>query len=93
MLGLSSGHLEVFDIPNGVKSHTQVLREGEDINDIVAIDDTQYLLATNEGLMKTTKEKLVKHYYQGKRVRSLCHLSDSLYVVGFNDKLIVWSEH
>ena len=56
ILGLSSGHLQVYDIAGGIISHTKVFKEGEDINDIVAMDDTQYLLATNEGLMKTTKK-------------------------------------
>ena len=35
---------------------THLFEEGSHINDIVAIDDTQYLLAALRGLFKTTKD-------------------------------------
>ena len=35
---------------------THEFNEGEYIYDIVAIDDTHYLLAAREGLLKTTKD-------------------------------------
>jgi len=59
----------------------------------MAIDDTHYLLATNRGLLKTTKDQLIKHYFKGEWVTSLCHISEAIYLLGFwNDKLIVWDE-
>ena len=44
--------------------------------------------------MKTTKDQLINHYHKGKWVRSLCHVTHSLYLVGFNydDGLILWNE-
>jgi hypothetical protein len=62
---------------------------------MVAIDDTQYLLASDNGLLKTTKDQLLKHYYKSSIVISLCPMPDSLYLLGFTypDKLIVWSEN
>ena len=43
--------------------------------------------------MKTTKDQLIKHYHKGKSVRSLCHVTHSLYLVGFRDDgLILWNE-
>ena len=60
---------------------------------MIAIDDTTYLLATYEGLLKTSKDQLIKHYLKGENVTSLCHITDSLYLVGFRyAKLIVWDQ-
>jgi hypothetical protein len=51
------------------------------------------LLAALEGVLKTTKDQLINHYHKGKWVRSLCHVADSLYLIGFvGDKLILWNE-
>jgi hypothetical protein len=51
------------------------------------------LLAALEGLLKTTKDQLINHYHKGKLVRSLCHVTHSLYLVGFRDDgLILWNE-
>ena len=46
-----------------------------------------------KGLLKTTKDQLINHYHKGKWVRSLCHVTDSLYLIGFYwDGLILWNE-
>ena len=52
------------------------------------------MVAALEGLLKTTKDQLINHYHKGKSVRSLCHVTDSLYLVGFyeGDGLILWNE-
>jgi predicted ribosome-associated RNA-binding protein Tma20 len=60
-------------------THTQEFTEGDSIFDIIAIDETHYLLAALEGVLKTTKDQLINHYHKGKWVRSLCHVTDSLY--------------
>ena len=87
--------------------HTQITHTkdfGLDIvffNDMVAIDDNQYFLASKLGLQKTTKDKLLKHYFKDRTVMSLCDLPNSqeqqqqLYLVGFSNpnELIVWSEN
>jgi hypothetical protein len=66
--------------------------DGRAIYDIVAIDDTHFLLGSN-GLKKTTKDQLLKHYYEYDYVFSLCHVTDSLYLLAFNhDGLILWDE-
>ena len=62
---------------------------------MLAIDDTQYLLASDYGLLKTTKENPLKKYFKWSSVISVCPLPDSqLYLIGLNnpDELIVWSE-
>jgi hypothetical protein len=46
----------VFDIKNSNITNTHKFKEGDDIRDIVAIDDTHYLLAADRGLLKTTKD-------------------------------------
>ena len=72
---------------------THKFTEGDDINDIIAIDETHYLLAAFKGLLKTTKDQLINHYHKGKWVRSLCHVTHSLYLAGFwGDGLILWNE-
>ena len=75
-------------------THTHKFTEGDDIRDIIAIDETHYLLAAYKGLLKTTKDQLINHYHKGKSVRSLCHVTHSLYLVGFGggDGLILWNE-
>ena len=51
------------------------------------------MLAALEGLLKCTKDQLIKHYHEGELVSSLCQITDSIYLVGFlNDQLIVWNE-
>ena len=74
-------------------THTHSFTEGDDIRDIIAIDDTHYLVAAYKGLLKTTKDQLINHYHKGKWVISLCHVTDSLYLVGFYSYgLILWNE-
>ena len=93
ILGEFSGYIEVFDIETSSITHTHQFTEGYEIRDIIAIDDTHYLLAASYGLLKTTKDQLINHYHKWKTVRSLCHITDSIYLVGFNKiTLIAWDE-
>ena len=63
------------------------------ICDMVAIDDTFCMLAVRRGLLKAAYDQLIKHYHEGESVSSLCHLADSMYLVGFTyDGLVVWDE-
>ena len=51
------------------------------------------MLATEDGLLKTSKDQLIKDYYNGKTVSCLCHITDSLLLVGFiRDGLIIWDQ-
>jgi hypothetical protein len=51
------------------------------------------LVAAYRGLLKTTKDQMINHYHKGKKVKSLCHVTHSLYLVGFSDDgLILWNE-
>jgi hypothetical protein len=75
-------------------THTHQFAEGDSIFDIISIDDSHYLVAAYKGVLKTTKDQLINHYHKGKSVRSLCHVTHSLYFVGFGDDgLILWNEH
>jgi hypothetical protein len=56
ILGEGYGHLEVFDIENSSITSTHEFTEGGSISDIIAIDDTHYLLGGHRGLLKTTKD-------------------------------------
>ena len=58
-------------------------------------DSEQLLLAGDEGLLKATRDQEIKHYFQGKFILSICHIAESLYLVGFirGSGLIVWNEH
>jgi hypothetical protein len=82
----------VFDINNSNITSSHQFEEGSRINDILAIDDTHYLLADWRGLLKTSKDQLIKHYFNGEWVISLCHITEAIYLLGFDDKLIVWDE-
>jgi len=47
----------VFDMKNSnITSTHRFYEAGHHIHDIVAIDDTHYLLAADNGLLKTTKD-------------------------------------
>ena len=60
---------------------------------MIAIDDTHYLLAAFGGLLKTTMDQLINHYHKKKPTASLCHITDSIYLVGLiGGVLIVWDE-
>jgi hypothetical protein len=93
LLGENWGWLEVFDINNSNITSSHKFKEGGMyICDILAIDDTHYLLAAQRGLLKTSKDQLIKHYFNGECVLSLCHITEAIYLLGFDDKLIVWDE-
>jgi len=65
----------------------------DSIKDMIAIEDSEQLFLAGWGLMKVTKDQIIEHYLLGKWVRSICHIADSLYLVGFKeDGLIVWNE-
>ena len=55
--------LEVVDIKTLNITSSHRFTETSRILDILAIDDSHYLLCTLNGLMKTTKDQLIKHYY------------------------------
>jgi hypothetical protein len=93
ILGEVNGYLEVFDIETSSITHTHSFTETGNINDIIAIDGTHYLLAADKGLLKTSKNQLINRYHKGKVVRSLCHITHSIFLVGFQYLgLILWNE-
>jgi hypothetical protein len=53
----------VFDMKNSNITSTHLFTEGDDIFDIISIDDSHYLLAAWKGVLKTTKERVIKHYH------------------------------
>jgi hypothetical protein len=83
----------VFDIKNSnISSSHKFLEAGSFIHDIIAIDDSNYLLATSNGLLHTTKDQLINHYLKGKLARSLSEINKSIYLVGLYKDLIVWDQ-
>jgi len=98
LLGESCGYLEVFNIKTSTFTSRYSFWLDLCIYDIIAIDDKNYLLASSCGLLKTTKKKVIKQYYKRLDwVASLCHVTHSLYLVGFrlgnsDKKLILWNQ-
>jgi hypothetical protein len=51
------------------------------------------LLGAKGGLLKISKDKLISQYYKGKFVKSLSHITNSLYLLGFFEGgLILWNQ-
>ena len=94
VLGEQNGYLQVFDITNFKITHTQQFSEISDIYDMIEIEDSeQLLLAGREGVLKATKDRAIKLYFKWKWTLSICHIAESLYLVGFSqNNLIVWNE-
>jgi hypothetical protein len=76
LLGQDLGWLQVFDIETSKITSVHKFLRAYDIHDIIAIDETHYLLAAEQGLFKTSKNQVINHYYKGKQVISLCHITD-----------------
>ena len=50
-------------------------------------------MAGYEGLIKTTKDQEINHYFKETQVISICHIADTLFLVGFHYYgLIIWNE-
>jgi hypothetical protein len=78
LLGQDEGWLQVFDIETSTFTSKHEFTEAYHIYDIIAIDETHYLLAADSGLFKTTKNQVINHYHfsKGFEVSSLCHITD-----------------
>ena len=62
------------------------------ISDIVAIDEAHFLLASTARILKATKDQEIKKYSISGSINCLCHIADSIYLVGSFDGLKVWDE-
>jgi hypothetical protein len=56
LLGEFNGWLEVFNITSATITHSQEIRVQTTIFDIIAIDETHLLLASSDGIFKSTKD-------------------------------------
>ena len=56
LLGEYNGWLEVFNMNIGTITHTRLIREDATIWDILAVDETHFLLASSHGILKITKD-------------------------------------
>ena len=83
LLGEEDGYLEVLATKTSNITSAHEFTEGLSIYDMIAIDGSRYLLAAYKGIMKTTKDQLIKHYYRGRRIISMCHVTYSIYLLGF----------
>jgi hypothetical protein len=61
LLGEVNCYMEVVDINTSKITSTHKFTEGGYICDIVPIDETRYLVAALHGLLKTTKDQLIRH--------------------------------
>ena len=61
LLGEKSGYLEVFDIKTSTITSYHKFAEVDYIHDIKPIDEANYLLATDNGILKTTNNQVIKH--------------------------------
>ncbi len=94
LLGEWEGYLQVVQLGSSLITSTHQFREGGDVHDMLAIDASHFLLAAAHGLLRTTKDHVVKLYCKGKTARALCHIAESMYLVGLvNENMIVlWNE-
>ena len=92
-MGEANGYLQVFSIPDSVITHTQHFL-GIAFSDTLPITGgTEFLIAGDMGLLKTTWDLVLEHYFQEYYITSLCHVSGSRYLVGiYNYGLILWNE-
>ena len=65
-----------------------------DILDIITIEESDLLLlAGGGGILKATVDQAIIHYFKGMHAKSICHIAESFFLVGFfHDGLIVWNE-
>ena len=56
LLGEYNGWLEVFNMSSATITQTRKIREGATIKDIVAIDESHFLLASDDGILKSTMD-------------------------------------
>ena len=75
-------------------THTQEFEEIGNIFEIIPIKESeQLLLAGWKGLLKATKDHAIKHFFKENPVISICHVSESLYLLGFGyNGFVVWNE-
>ena len=52
--------------------HTHYFEEAKSIYDILKLDDNNYMIAAEKGLLKITNNSIINHYYKGEDVRCLC---------------------
>ena len=72
-----------------VSSHR--FEQGSHINEVSQIIlGSQYLLGTSKGILHSSRDTLVKHYFEGTKITALCHIRNTLYLVGGRDNLFVW---
>jgi hypothetical protein len=79
---------------SGTITHTWQMQINKNvlIQDILAIDESHHLIGLSEGLLKANQDKIVAHYYPKKNVMTLCHITGSIYLVGFyRNGLVVWN--
>ena len=63
LLGEWEGYLQVVSLGNLLITSTHKFTEGGDIHDMLAIDETHFLLASAQGLLRSTRDQIVKHYF------------------------------
>lgn len=63
LLGEWEGYLQVVSLGQPLITSTHKFTEGGDIHDMLPRDDTQFLLATAQGLLRTTRDQVLKHYF------------------------------
>lgn len=62
---------------------------------MIAIEKSeQLLLAGQGGILKATKNHAIKYYFSEKPAVSICHITESIYLVALWDDefLIAWNE-
>lgn len=95
ILSEQKGYLEFLDIATSKITHSHRFADLPYICDIVATaDDTQYLMRACQGILKVTRNQVIKEYYHRISINSLCQVTGSIYLVGLGNpsQLIVWDE-
>ena len=73
LLGEINGQLEMINLnTNKIVFSQSFDGAGLAIYDIIAFSDSEFLLATQQGLIKATRNTTINTYFLGKTVSSLC---------------------
>ena len=82
----------MLDLNRQTITSTLNFTEAGFIFDIVAFDENHYLLGAGDGLFKTTKDQILKHYQNKEPIRNICHIAGSFYFLGLEEQLCLWNE-
>lgn len=92
-LAFKSGAFQIFDTQSFVFTSSVMFEETKNgINDIFSINPNEFLLATVNGILHTTRMGVIKHCRQElNKISSISNIRDAIYFLG-GSILTVWDQ-